>query len=86
MEANAKVVQESSAQQQQVDAAMQQQALQTQLQIAQENREDVQVNEKDNIVLKADKQIEIDNNQAKNKMYENQMKNIGEIINSQNVK
>ena len=37
------------------------------------------------IVLDGQVQMEIDNNQARNKMHENQMKDINTIINNQNV-
>lgn len=69
----------------QAAAAMQQQQLQTQLQIAQENREDMQNAKKEEIVLQGQVDQEVDNNQARNKMYENQMKATNEIINNQNV-
>jgi len=59
-------MEQSNAQQQEADAAMQQQQLQTQLQIAQENREDLQKQETDSIVLKGQVQMEVDNNKARN--------------------
>jgi hypothetical protein len=55
---------------------------QTQLQIAQENREDGQQNEKDNIILDGQVKMEIDNNQARNKMYENQAKDQNNFLNN----
>jgi len=76
------VMAQMNAQQQQSDAQMQEQALQTQIQIAQEKREDEQMSRKEDIVLKADKQMEIDNNNARNKMQENQLKAQNDIINN----
>ena len=79
-----KVIQESNAAQQQNDAAMQEQALQTQIQIAQEDREDLQKASQDDIVLSAQMQMEIDNNKAKGKMFETQIKAENDIINKSN--
>jgi len=61
-----KRVEASNAQEQEAAAAMQQQQLQTQLQIAAENREDLQKQETDSIILKGQVQMEVDNNKAKN--------------------
>lgn len=49
----------SAAQEQQANAETQKRALETQIQIAKEDREDRQLNEKDNIRLKADEEIRI---------------------------
>lgn len=49
---------------------MQQQQLQQQIELAREDREDRQQNEKDNIILEADQQIRIDNNKGTNKVIE----------------
>lgn len=61
-------------------AQMNEQQLATQLQIAQESREDAQVNEKDNIVLQGQVDMEIDNNKAKNDMFKQSQKIEGDII------
>jgi hypothetical protein len=57
-------IQKSNEQQQQMDAQMQQQQLATQIQIAQENREDNQKQEIDSIVLKGQVQMQVDDNKA----------------------
>jgi len=82
-----KVIQESQERQLQAQNQAQQIQSQTQLQIAQENREDQQANEKDNIQLaqelKTEGQIKIDDNRAKNKMFENQQNIENNFLNEQ---
>ena len=75
-----KIIQDSAAQEQQAQAQMQQQQLATQIQIAQENREDLQAAEKENIQLKAQMQILIDNNKAQSEAMLLQQKQQGDII------
>jgi hypothetical protein len=53
---------------------MQEQQLQQQIQLAQEDREDRQINEKDNIVLQAEMQMKIDDNKSRGKVIENDHK------------
>jgi hypothetical protein len=65
--------------------AMQQQQLQTNLQIAQEDREDRQVSAIDEINAKTQGQVVVENVKAKNKMFENQHKAENDLLNSQNV-
>lgn len=59
-------MEKQQAMEQEANAAMQQQSLQTQLQIAQENREDLQNATKEEIVLKGQVEMEVDNNRARN--------------------
>lgn len=74
-------IQASQERELQVQQQMAQQQNQTQLQLAQENREDLQANEKDNIVLAGEMQMEVDNNQARNKMFEQNLKGQQEATN-----
>src|SRR3990167_915388 len=66
VQANAQRQAEADMQNQQ---AMQQQQMQTNLQIAQENREDLQAGKLEEIGVATEGQIAIDNNKAKNKMF-----------------
>ncbi len=77
-----KIIQESQERNNQMQQQMNEANNQTQLQIAQENREDGQQNEKDNIILDGQVKMEIDNNQARNKMYENQAKDQNNFLNN----
>ena len=72
----------SQSQQQQLQAqqAMQQQQLQTQIQIAQEDREDRQSSELDLVNAKAQAQIEVDNNEMRGKLVENQHKAENDLL------
>ena len=69
VQANAQRQAEADMQNQQ---AMQQQQMQTNLQIAQENREDLQAGKLEEIGVATEGQIAIDNNKAKNKMFGDQ--------------
>ncbi len=64
-------------------SAMNDKNLQMQLQISQENREDMQKQEAEMIVLKADQQIRIDNNNASNGVVSEQHRFDNENINDQ---
>ena len=77
--------QKAAEMQNQQQAQMQEATNQTQLQLQRELIEDGQANEKDNIVLKGQTQMEIDNNKARNGMFEQQQKQQSEIINNQNI-
>jgi len=76
------IAQEQQAQQQQAQAQIQEAQMQTQLQIAAENREDLQKNEKDNIVLSAEMQMAVDDNKAKANLTQQYVKGQQEIIKS----
>ena len=82
-------LEESAMKQKQMDMqnqqAMQQQQIQANMQMAQEDREDHQVNEKDNINLKTEGQVIIENVKAKNKMFESQLKSENEMINNTDI-
>ena len=69
VQANAQRQAEADMQNQQ---AMQQQQMQTNLQIAQENREDLQAGKLEEIGVATEGQIAIDNNKARNKMFGDQ--------------
>ena len=77
-----KVSMESQQRDIQAQQQMQQQQLQQQLQIQAQNREDVQAAKINEINTKTQGQIVIDDNKAKNKMYENHLKSQSEIINT----
>lgn len=64
---------------------MQQAQLEQQLQLAREDREDRQLNEKDNIILEADQQIRINNASAGDKIIEQQHKFDNESVNNTNI-
>ena len=66
--------------QNQAMAQQQQQALATQIQIAQEDREDKQASEKENIVLQGQVDMEIDNNKARNDMFKDNLRAQNDII------
>lgn len=83
VERTQKVAQEQQAREQEFQAQENEKALQLQLQISQEEREDKQVNEKDNIVLKGDVQMEVDDNKAKNKVIEQTNKFNNEFLNNE---
>ena len=74
-----RIAQETQERELQAQNQMAQQQMQTQLQIAQENREDLQLNEKENIQLKTQGQIQIDNNKAENEMHIKNMEQSHEI-------
>ena len=63
--------------------AMQQQQIQANVEMAQADREDRQVNEKENINLKTEGQVVVENVKAKNKMFENQHKAQNEMLNNE---
>jgi len=75
-----RVVRESREAEMQNAAAMQQEQLQTQIQLAQENREDIQKHSSDEIILQGEVDIQRDNNKAMNKAQELQMKAQNDII------
>lgn len=75
-----KIIQDSAAQEQQAQAQMQQQQLATQIQIAQENREDNQKQKIDEIVAKGQVQMQVDNNKAQSEAMLLQQKQQGDII------
>lgn len=64
---------------------MQQAQLEQQLQLAREDREDRQLNEKDNIILQGDTDIRVANATASNKIVEQQHKFDNESINNTNI-
>lgn len=64
---------------------MQQAQLEQQLQLAREDREDRQMNEKDNIILKGDTDIRVANATASNKIIEQDHKSSLENINNTNI-
>lgn len=76
-----KNIQMQNEQNNQANAQVEQMRQQTMLQISREDREDRQNATKEDIVLSGDVQQQIDNNKAKNKMFENQMKSENDIIN-----
>jgi len=83
-----KIAQEQMQAQNQANAQMQQQQLATQVQIAQENREDAQMAVKEEIILQGQVDIEKDNNKARNDMALQNMKGNQDIIlntNSENL-
>lgn len=75
-----KVAMEQKQMDMQNQQMMQQQQIQANVQMAEADREDRQVNEKDNINLKTQGQIAVENVKAQNKMYENQQKSENDII------
>jgi hypothetical protein len=78
--------QKDIAQQQQANAGMKDNELKTKLQISREDREDRQVNEKDNIILQGDTDIRVNNSTSsvdhQNKMIVDQNKMEQEHLNS----
>lgn len=64
----------------QAAAQQQQMALQTQIQIATENREDAQKNTKEDIILQAEVQKDVDNNKARNDMHLTSLQSENDII------
>lgn len=73
-------IQQQMAQQEQQAAAQQnQQSLQTQIQISDADREDRQSADLQKEVVKGQVQMEVDNNKAKNTMFEQNLKNTHEI-------
>lgn len=77
-----KVVQESQERQLQAQNQMAMAQMQQNLQLAEMDREDRQQNDKDNIVLQGQVDMEIDNNNARNKMFEQQNKDQNTILNN----
>lgn len=75
-----KIMQDSAAQEQQANAQMNQEQMQTQIQIAQENREDLQKQEMDAITLKGQVQMEVDNNKAQHDERLQQQKSMADIV------
>jgi hypothetical protein len=75
-----KAIQVQNEQSNQAAAQQQQAALQTQIQIATENREDSQNAKKEEIVLKGQVQKEVDNNKARNDMYKGAMDTEADIL------
>lgn len=75
-----KIAQQQIEAQNQAQAQMQQQQLATQVQIAADNREDEQKNQKDNIILQGQVQVEVDDNKAKNEMYKQNLKASQEAV------
>lgn len=76
------IAQQQAEQQSQAQSQMQQAALATQVQIADADREDRQKQESDVAILKGEIQKDVDNNNAKNKMYQENLKIQGNILNS----
>lgn len=64
-----KVIQQQNEANNQASAQQQQMALQTQLKIAEDTREDTQAADKENIVLKGQIQMQVDDNKSKNDMF-----------------
>jgi len=77
-----KVVQDSQDRQNQVQQQIIESQNQNKIQLQKDAIEDAQANEKDNIILGGKVQMEIDNNQAKNKMFENQTKDQNNLLNN----
>ena len=77
-----KIVQQSQAAQQQTDAQMQQQALQTQIQIATENREDEQAAKLEQINLKGEWDLKVANAKAVNDMHKTHYQSIADTVNT----
>jgi hypothetical protein len=77
------LAQQSQQSQQEAAAAQNQQNLETQIQIAKENREDNQAAKINEIVVAGEVQKDIDNNKATGKMYENQQKADNEMLNNE---
>jgi hypothetical protein len=77
-----KVIQQQNEANNQATAQQQQMALQTQVQIAQETREDAQQATKDDIVLKGEVQKDVDNNKAKNDMFKSNMEAETDFLNT----
>jgi len=75
-----KLTQQSAQEQMKANAEMQQQKLETQLQISRENREDIQTHDINKIAAQTEGQIAIDNNKMKGKMVENQIESENKII------
>jgi len=75
-----RIAQEQMVQEQQANAQMQEQALQTQIQISQEDREDKQAAKIDEIVKKGEVQIEVNKAKQEGDMYLQNQKIQGDII------
>nr|WP_298658936.1 hypothetical protein [uncultured Flavobacterium sp.] len=80
-----RIVQESQEREMQNQNQMAEMQNRNMRELALEEREDVQKNEKDNILTKGQVQIEVDNNKAKNQMHENFQQNQNDIINNQQI-
>ena len=78
-----KIMQESEQANNQMQQQIAEQQNATNLQIAKEDREDAQQNQKDNIILQGQVQMEVDNNKAKNSLYETNLKTQADIIKTQ---
>lgn len=74
------IAQQQMEAQNQAAAQMQQQQLQTQLQIANDDREDRQAAEIEKVVVQGQVQMEVDNNKAKNEMYRTNLEAQNDII------
>lgn len=80
MERMQQIAQQQQEANNQAQAKMQQQQQQTQLQMATETREDDQQNQKDLVILGGQVQMEVDDNNNKAKMYQQNLKSQAEII------
>jgi hypothetical protein len=78
------IEQQGQQAQMQSQEQMQQAQLQQQIEIANADREDRQLNEKDNIILQGDVDIKVANATASNKIVENQHKYTNESLNNTN--
>jgi len=77
-----KVIQQQNEANNQAQAQMNEANLQTQIQIANENREDIQNSAKEEIVLKGQVQMQVDNNKANNDMHLTSLQTENDIINN----
>lgn len=75
--------QQQAQQQQQSQQQMAESQQRNQYQISKESIEDTQANEKDNIILGGKVQMEVDNNNARNKMYDTNLSGQQALINNQ---
>jgi len=78
-----KQLQESDAANNQAQSQIEEMRLKTQIEIANADREDRQINEKENIILQGDTDIRVNNASAGDKMLGEHIKTQAEIINSQ---
>jgi hypothetical protein len=79
-----KVIQDSQERELQSQQQQMQMQQQTQIQLQKDAIEDAQANEKENIVLQGQVQMQIDDNKAKASMVQQQQKSLNDIISNQN--
>ena len=77
-----KAVQESQERDHQAQQQIQEMQMQNNIQLQKESVEDMQANEKDNIMLTGEVKMQVDNNQARNKMFENNQQSQDNLLNN----